>query len=516
MDKGLKRRLVESISQANDLHSLQASLLALLGVAVADEGMNDEAAPPGGEVVDTVADTVVAGGRHGGGRQVADTMVADNSVTIAVAAGPVREGGQAASKKRKVVPARSHFLAAPKVSISAANRKREAAKAHAPAAAPGTAPGRLTAPQFRKTEAAKAQPAAASRKSEAPCAQTEAPGPSTEPVFSMAVGDAFETVVNGRNAKKAEKAEAARMPKPKPLVLEGVADDIKANPLAINKLLEEHIDVIARTATTKGGTVLIFPKTDAGRSLLMIAELTDGLSMRATKASQATQKVTNFVIVGGLHPSMTDDEISQSLGRPCKRMKSAKLGGAATWKVKVQCADSAEKSEMMKSGVVVGRRQYKVADFKPPQGVLQCYHCQGFGHIASACKVQEKCRKCGESHSEKDCKADNAVCANCKGNHSASDFACPVMANEKTKKETSYLSYANTVKKGGDQVDCIRLACSLATSITAILTKRAGLKVNASDICKDVADSVAMFYKVNVQGAHVHDLAYVSAKRTTV
>jgi hypothetical protein len=153
-----------------------------------------------------------------------------------------------------------------------------------------------------------------------------------------------------------------------------------------------------------------------------------------------------------------------------------------------------------------------VSDFKHQQPVLQCYKCQSFGHVAAACKSAEKCRKCGHEHNSKECTAENPMCANCDGNHSASDFACPIYAKEMTKHETSQLSYASAVKRGGDKVDCIRLACSVATSMVTILSYRLGLKLNASDACKDVAESVARFYKVNIGGAHVHDIAYLAKK----
>jgi hypothetical protein len=49
-------------------------------------------------------------------------------------------------------------------------------------------------------------------------------------------------------------------------------------------------------------------------------------------------------------------------------------------------------------------------------------------------------------------------------------------------------------------------ASSLATSMTYVLTQRCGLSVNKSDIYKNVAENVALFYKVNIRGEHVHDI----------
>ena len=70
------------------------------------------------------------------------------------------------------------------------------------------------------------------------------------------------------------------------------------------------------------------------------------------------------------------------------------------------------------------------------------------------------------------------------------------------------VSYGNAVKRCDDQIDCQRLACSIATSIVILVHKRLNVQVQASDICKDVADNDALFYKTNVRGEHVHSLAY--------
>jgi hypothetical protein len=75
-------------------------------------------------------------------------------------------------------------------------------------------------------------------------------------------------------------------------------------------------------------------------------------------------------------------------------------------------------------------------------------------------------------------------------------------------RDSASLSYANAVKKGGDAVECVRLACTVAKSLTLTLRDRLRLKVSDSDICNDVAESISRFYKVNVSGESVHDIAF--------
>ena len=95
------------------------------------------------------------------------------------------------------------------------------------------------------------------------------------------------------------------------------------------------------------------------------------------------------------------------------------------------------------------------------------------------------------------------------GSHAASDFSCPLYKSKIVARDSASLSYANAVKKGGDTVECVRLACTVAKSLTLTLRDRLRLQVSDSDICNDVAESISRFYKVNVSGDCVHDIAFV-------
>jgi hypothetical protein len=73
---------------------------------------------------------------------------------------------------------------------------------------------------------------------------------------------------------------------------------------------------------------------------------------------------------------------------------------------------------------------------RPPQ----CFRCQGWGHRAADCPGDEKCGKCAEDHAttghpckhnppcvdKHNCKDEQYVCANCKGNHASWIRICPV------------------------------------------------------------------------------------------
>lgn len=52
----------------------------------------------------------------------------------------------------------------------------------------------------------------------------------------------------------------------------------------------------------------------------------------------------------------------------------------------------------------------KIFDRSP----LQCHQCQGIGHVASRCRHQAVCAKCGEGHNTRDCINDDIqTCARC-------------------------------------------------------------------------------------------------------
>lgn len=78
--------------------------------------------------------------------------------------------------------------------------------------------------------------------------------------------------------------------------------------------------------------------------------------------------------------------------------------------------------------------------FKSSQRVQQCYRCQEMGHISVNCTLPERCVRCSGPHKNQDCKSDILKCANCKGNHAASNPDCPARVktvNLKPKKQTS-------------------------------------------------------------------------------
>ncbi|KAL1116643.1 hypothetical protein AAG570_005115 [Ranatra chinensis] len=71
--------------------------------------------------------------------------------------------------------------------------------------------------------------------------------------------------------------------------------------------------------------------------------------------------------------------------------------------------------------------EYKVETFRSGgSNVVQCYKCQNFGHTNRFCNMPERCVRCGQAHSAKECKETILKCPNCSENHSAGSLNCKV------------------------------------------------------------------------------------------
>jgi len=294
--------------------------------------------------------------------------------------------------------------------------------------------------------------------------------------------------------------------RPKPLVLEGMDKEIIKNPLSVKQLFTSQSGSIFKTVTTKAGTLLVFAKDEESRQCLTSIALPEGVTLRNTKP-RVSSGDSLCVIIVGVDPSVSDEELITELGRPCRRIRSARQEGMATWKVKMTCETLSTKNNLMSRGISIGHQRHRVVGYEAKQSALQCYNCQGFNHRAKVCKAEVRCQKCGEDHVKKDCQAEAPHCTNCKGDHLASDFRCPQFVQETTKKASATLSYASAVKKNGDKVDCTRLACSMAGALVKILSKRLGLQVSSADIYNDVVGNIAKFFKCDITGEQIHGIS---------
>jgi hypothetical protein len=92
--------------------------------------------------------------------------------------------------------------------------------------------------------------------------------------------------------------------------------------------------------------------------------------------------------------------------------------------------------------------------------VMICDRCLKYGHTDKYCSNKQRCAKCGESHTEKECRTDSFKCPNCGANHTRV-AECSVLREIKSVRDRKTktrlgLSYAQAVKSMGQfnfQVD---------------------------------------------------------------
>ena len=75
------------------------------------------------------------------------------------------------------------------------------------------------------------------------------------------------------------------------------------------------------------------------------------------------------------------------------------------------------------NSVILGISTFKVKQFIPKP--IQCFKCQGYGHMANECKNEATCRVCGQNHNSRDCTEKTPKCVNCQGEHRSDDKSCP-------------------------------------------------------------------------------------------
>ncbi|KAJ5559509.1 hypothetical protein N7513_001908 [Penicillium frequentans] len=105
-------------------------------------------------------------------------------------------------------------------------------------------------------------------------------------------------------------------------------------------------------------------------------------------------------------------------------------------KLVVEFADADAANQAILRGLTVYGRGHDCQLFEGSQRLQQCFHCQGYGHIARFCKRETRCGYCAESHDTQDCThphdRQRAKCGPCvkagktKVNHFTFDRECPV------------------------------------------------------------------------------------------
>lgn len=128
-------------------------------------------------------------------------------------------------------------------------------------------------------------------------------------------------------------------------------------------------------------------------------------------------------------PLHTDQEKEEAIQQIMKENTTQNPGlkiGRITWQKRtyqegkthgslILDIESAEiATKLVQKGLVIGYDVKTVAPYSRQWELVQCFKCQGYGHIAKFCKNANACGHCSAEHNTKDCTAkDKPKCANC-------------------------------------------------------------------------------------------------------
>ena len=238
--------------------------------------------------------------------------------------------------------------------------------------------------------------------------------------------------------------------------------EIKDSVSGIEKALEE-VQVSDCKKIKSGGLVMKFPNKEAmsEASHEISTRLGPGHAMQVTEPKKMLPKMT----VPDVSLSLADDEVVASILKN-PNIQQLVEGGCVLSLVFTRTKEHSKtavfkmapeiRSEIVNSGnyVYVGLKRCKAYD---RFWVVQCYHCQGFGHISSSCPKKDAspvCACCACKHETKACtNKDSPRCANClllenppsTVSHFASSSACPVMMSQRKKiiENTNFSSSKN-------------------------------------------------------------------------
>ncbi|KAI4225673.1 MAG: hypothetical protein LQ349_007020 [Xanthoria aureola] len=98
--------------------------------------------------------------------------------------------------------------------------------------------------------------------------------------------------------------------------------------------------------------------------------------------------------------------------------------------VVVNLAQPEVANEFIAKGIQWGESTYVGRKYYEDWSLLQCEDCHSFGHTSISCTEGLRCNRCGQRHSQRDCKCTELECVNCGGLHRATERICPQRENE--------------------------------------------------------------------------------------
>lgn len=212
------------------------------------------------------------------------------------------------------------------------------------------------------------------------------------------------------------------------LIITSVNPEIKLglqNPLKMQRALSESVGTAKHIRSTKNGNLVVeCHDKQQWRSLLKKVQIGEW-QIRVNVPKSATSSI------GVIYNVPLDQDILDA--DFCTVLKEQKVVKAIRLTYYDQIEKTRKPSKSVKlffsvpsvpKTVDIGFKSYKTKLFVPKP--IQCFKCQGYGHMSNECRNTQRCIKCGENHQNENCKTETHLCINCKGKHMANDKACPV------------------------------------------------------------------------------------------
>lgn len=143
----------------------------------------------------------------------------------------------------------------------------------------------------------------------------------------------------------------------------------------------------------------------------------------AVRAYEPRPKNCGVGVIKEVPVDLSNSEILEALRQRVPVISARRLGEKSENVRIVFCTETTPEH------VILGYTRYRVYEYH--ETPRQCTKCQRYGHVASVCRLSQRCPRCGGDHERSACATENLRCANCGRTHESTDSHCSVRQKEK-------------------------------------------------------------------------------------
>jgi hypothetical protein len=222
------------------------------------------------------------------------------------------------------------------------------------------------------------------------------------------------------------------------ILINTIPDDIKKNSQLLATIIKEYkpnsnIEIVS-IKVLGPGAIRVVVQTPHDFFSLHSEWLNHRVYGKIIPKLPKSKTVDQAVIVHGIHPSISEKKIEESLNgsnyypaeirrfNPSKNLSRSN----SIPLVKLSFDSKAQKDSILSSKLRMHNQLFSVTDVIEDPKIIQCWNCQKFGHESYQCREKLQCPRCGLEHKVKVCNTEigDATCCNCGGRHSSSYKGC--------------------------------------------------------------------------------------------